>query len=70
MMDAWIADSRDHGFKYSTVGTDSALSWDFYERYGFERLLEFPQIAYHYSRPGEKHTAYYYLYRIKTDQNT
>lgn len=65
MMNGWISDSRNQGFEYSTVCTDSALSWDFYERYGFDRIVEFPQIAYHYSRPGERHTAY--IYRIKTD---
>ncbi|MBN1288871.1 MAG: hypothetical protein JXA49_04455 [Actinobacteria bacterium] len=62
MMDAWLEDSRGYGFDDSTVCTDSALSWDFYERYGFNRIVEFPMIAYHYSRPGEKHTGY--IYRI------
>lgn len=66
MMSAWVSDSNKQGINYSTVCTDSALSWDFYERFGFDRIVEFPQRAYHYSIPGEKHTAY--IYRIQTNQ--
>lgn len=60
MMDAWTAESRTRGYERSTVCTDSQLSWDFYERYGFARVREFPLSAYAYSLPGEDVTGYIY----------
>lgn len=63
MMDAWIADTGRAGYRHSTVGTDSELSWDFYERYGFERVREFPMKAYKHSMPGKLPTGYLYSLR-------
>jgi len=69
MMDAWIADTRDRYYRHSTECTDSELSWDFYERYGFERVREFPLKSYKYSMPGkyatpgERPNAYIYSLR-------
>lgn len=69
MMDAWTSDTRTRGYRRSTVCTDSELSWDFYERYGFERVREFPLRAYRYSMPekyaapGAGPTAYIYSLR-------
>lgn len=60
MMDAWIQESRSRGYRRSTVCTDSELSWDFYERYGFKRVREFPSSAYDYSLPGRDVTSYIY----------
>jgi GNAT superfamily N-acetyltransferase len=60
MMDAWLEESRSRGYRRSTVCTDSQLSWDFYERYGFKRVREFPLSAYQYSLPGEDVTGYIY----------
>jgi ribosomal protein S18 acetylase RimI-like enzyme len=60
MMDAWVEESRARGYTRSTVCTDSQLAWDFYERYGFKRVREFPCSAYYYSLPGENVTGYIY----------
>jgi len=60
MMDAWVEESRARGYARSTVCTDSLLAWDFYERYGFKRVREFPFSAYHYSLPAEDVTSYIY----------
>ena len=69
MMDAWTRKTREAGYHHSTVCTDSELSWDFYERYGFQRIVEFPLKAYKYSMPekyngsGTRPTAYIYSLR-------
>jgi len=60
LMDAWIEESRARGYARSTVCTDSQLSWDFYERYGFKRVREFQSSAYYYSLPGEDVSGYIY----------
>ena len=65
LMDAWIAEVRSHGFQNATVGTDSALSWDFYERYGYRRVREFDYIAYKHSLLAEKVKGYIYLMDIR-----
>ena len=56
-MDAWVEESRARGYARSTVCTDSQPAWDFYERYGFKRVREFPFSAYHYSLPAEDVTS-------------
>jgi ribosomal protein S18 acetylase RimI-like enzyme len=61
LMDAWIREVRSNGFQTATVGTDSVLSWDFYERYGYRRVREFDYTAYKYSLPTEKVKGYIYL---------
>ncbi len=69
MMDAWTKKTREAGYHHSTVCTDSELSWDFYERYGFSRVAEFPLKSYKYSMPekyaagGTMPTAYIYSLR-------
>lgn len=60
LMDAWIAEARSSGAHNASVGTDSTLSWDFYERYGYRRVREFNYTAYKYSLPGEKVKGYIY----------
>jgi GNAT superfamily N-acetyltransferase len=60
MMDAWVNESRTGGWKRTTVCTDSTLSWQFYERYGFLRVRSFDLHAYHYSLPAENATGYIY----------
>jgi GNAT superfamily N-acetyltransferase len=60
MMDAWTEESRARGYGRSTVCTDSQLAWDFYERYGFKRVREFPLSAYYYSLPDTDVTGYIY----------
>lgn len=60
MMDAWVAEVEARRYKKTTVFTDSTVSWDFYERYGFKRVREFPYHAFFYSLPGVDVTGYFY----------
>jgi GNAT superfamily N-acetyltransferase len=60
MMDAWVAESRSRGYRRTTVGTDTKLSWDFYERYGFSRVRSFNMTAYHFSLPEDTVTGLIY----------
>ena len=60
LMDAWVAETMARGHRRTTVCTDSALSWEFYERYGFSRVRQFPHDAYCFSLPGEDVTGYIY----------
>lgn len=60
MMDAWVDESRRMGCRRTTVCTDTELSWDFYERYGFTRVREFNLKAYAYSMPDCDPTGYIY----------
>jgi len=64
MMDAWVAESRGRGYGKTTVCTDTQLSWDFYERYGFRRARSFDMNAYHYSLPEETVTGLIYSMEI------
>ncbi|HSW35527.1 MAG TPA: hypothetical protein VLH18_02880, partial [Candidatus Limnocylindrales bacterium] len=61
LMDAWLAEVRSSGFPNATVGTDSTVSWDFYERYGYRRVREFDFDGYKYSLPAEKVKGYIYF---------
>ena len=69
MMGVWVAETKTAGWRHSTVCTDSELSWDFYESYGFKRVREFPLKSYKYSMPekyaagGAMPTAYIYSLR-------
>ena len=65
LMDAWIAEVRSKGLRSATVGTDSTLSWDFYERYGYQRVREFNFTAYKYSLPEKKVKGCIYLLDIE-----
>lgn len=60
LMDAWVSESLSRGYKRTTVCTDSKLSWDFYENYGFKKVREFKLRAYDFSLPGEKVTGFIY----------
>lgn len=60
LMDAWVEETRARGIERTTVGTDTTLNWRFYERYGFERVKEFPMKIYRRSLPGVEVTGYIY----------
>ena len=60
LMDAWVEETKAGGHRRTTVCTDSELSWDFYERYGFSRVREFRHRAYSISLPGREVTGYIY----------
>jgi ribosomal protein S18 acetylase RimI-like enzyme len=60
MMDAWVAEVKAHGYDNTVVSTDSTVSWQFYERYGFKRVSEFPLRSFFYSLPGVDVKGYIY----------
>lgn len=60
MMDAWVQEVRASGYQRTTVCTDSTVSWDFYERYGFERVRDFELKSFFHSLPGEQVRGYIY----------
>lgn len=60
LMDVFVKEARESGFKRVDLGTDSELSWGFYEKYGFKRVAEWPHHGYDYSLPGRDVTAYVY----------
>lgn len=60
LMDAWVAEVRDRGYSRTTVCTDSTVSYDFYERYGFARVRDFPLKMYFHSMPGVDVRGYVY----------
>jgi GNAT superfamily N-acetyltransferase len=67
LMDAWVAEVRVHGYQKTTVSTDSTVSWDFYERYGFKRLKQFPIKMFYHSLPGVDVTGY--IYSLDLDEH-
>ena len=62
LMDAWVAEVRARGYLKTTVCTDSTVSWEFYERYGFRRVREFPIKMFFHSLPGVD--AFGYIYSL------
>lgn len=62
LMDAYIESVKNKNISVATVCTDTALSYYFYESYGFEVARKFKMRAYKYSIPGEPFTGL--IYRI------
>lgn len=60
LMDAWVEETRARGYNKTLVNTESTISWDFYERYGFKRIREFPLRSFFYSLPGVDVKGYIY----------
>ncbi len=60
LMDAYMARARQRGARVVFVCTDTALSYHFYEAYGFSRVRSFPMTAYRESLPGETHQGLIY----------
>jgi ribosomal protein S18 acetylase RimI-like enzyme len=69
MMDAWVDETRARGYDSTIVNTDSTVSWDFYERYGFKRVREFPTKMFYYSLPGVDARGYIYSLDIPAVKN-
>jgi len=65
LMDAWVGEVGRAGYDRTDVNTDSTVSWDFYERYGFKRIRDFPLKMFFYSLPGEDARGYIYTLDIK-----
>jgi len=60
LMDAFFQKAKGENVPAIYVCTDTALSWHFYEAYGFSRVREFPMKAYKISLPGEEHQGLIY----------
>lgn len=67
MMDAWVEETKARGYDRTVVNTDSTISWDFYERYGFKRKCAFPLKSFFYSLPGVDAEGYIYVLDIPGD---
>jgi GNAT superfamily N-acetyltransferase len=64
LMDAWVEETRVHGYDKIVVSTDSTVSYDFYEMYGFKRVRDFPLKCFFYSMPGVDVHGYIYSLHI------
>lgn len=64
LMDAWVDEVRARGLTRTTLGSDSTMSWGFYERYGFRKVKEFTTGMYFYSMPGVDVRAYIYSMEV------
>ncbi len=65
LMDGFIAEVRKQDMQGAYVCTDTALSYHFYEAYGFSRKAEFPMKAYKHSLPGQDYLGRVYYLPIK-----
>lgn len=65
LMDQFVDTVRARGYEGTSVATDTALSYRFYEAYGFEVEKNFVQRAYKYSIPEETFTALIYYLKIR-----
>lgn len=60
LVDALVDEARSRGCPRIDVGTDSEVSWGFYEAYGFKRVREFNTHVYDYSLPDADVSTYIY----------
>lgn len=60
LMDAFVEKAKSERVPCIHVCTDTALSWHFYEAYGFSRVREFPMKAYAISLHGQEHRGLIY----------
>ena len=60
LMDAFLNEVKKGGIKNAYVGTDTSLSYYFYDSYGFTKVREFKMKAYGCSLPGETHRGLIY----------
>lgn len=65
LMDAFIETAGNRGMKEASVCTDTALSYKFYESYGFNVIKKFNMKAYKYSLPGKSFIGLIYYYTLK-----
>jgi GNAT superfamily N-acetyltransferase len=68
LMDAYLKTVKTNGLIEATVCTDTAVSYQFYESYGFDRIREFDMKAYKYSIPGESFTGIIYRIAANTEK--
>lgn len=67
LMDAFVQDVHARGFSRAFVCTDTALSYRFYENYGFQLRQRFEQRAYRYSIPGRSFEARVYRLDLRDE---
>jgi ribosomal protein S18 acetylase RimI-like enzyme len=64
LMDKFVDTVHARGYEGTSVCTDTALSYRFYEAYGFELEKSFVQRSYKYSIPDKSFTALIYYLKI------
>lgn len=64
LMDRFVSTVSARGYEGTSVSTDTALSYRFYETYGFELEKSFVQRAYKYSIPDKSFTSLIYYLKI------
>lgn len=64
LMDRFVDTVHSRGYEGTFVSTDTALSYRFYEAYGFELEKSFVQTAYKYSIPDKSFAALIYYFKI------
>ncbi len=61
LMDAFVSRAETGGAPRVVLGTDTTMSWQFYQSYGFRRILAVPMNrCYRVALPGEEVTAFIY----------
>jgi ribosomal protein S18 acetylase RimI-like enzyme len=68
LVDAWVEEVRKRGCEKTTVMTDTTVNWEFYEKYGFERIREFAVKTFDYALPGEDSRVFIYSLEIPTPE--
>lgn len=69
LMDTYLNSVRGRHLKEANVCTDTALSYHFYESYGFKLLKKFNMKAYKHSIPGESFTGLIYGIKVAGKKN-
>ncbi len=64
MMDRWVELVKERGYEFTIVGTDERMSWQFYERYGFQRYKSFPMIPDILTNPWKRILGFMYHIRV------
>ncbi len=64
LMDRLVDLVCTRGYEGIYVWTDTALSYRFYESYGFQLVKSFDMKAYKYSIPNKSFTGLIYYYKI------
>lgn len=64
LVDAWVDEVGSRGVGKTTVVTDTTVNWEFYEKYGFERIRDYAVKTFDYALPGEDSRAFVYSLEI------
>lgn len=68
LMDAFLDQVRQKNIPKATVSTDTEMSWEFYEKYGFKRIVTFSLSAYKLILPEKKPEGYIYAIELESEK--